>query len=37
MDLGIISVRYAKALLKFASEKGEVKDVYRSMQTLADS
>ncbi len=37
MDLGFISVRYAKALLKFASEKGEVKDVYRSMQTLADS
>lgn len=37
MDLGIISVRYAKALLKFASEKGEVRNVYQSMQTLTES
>jgi F-type H+-transporting ATPase subunit delta len=37
MDIGIISSRYAKALLRFATEKGENKEVYRSMVLLGES
>lgn len=37
MDLGIISMRYAKALLKLACENGEDDKVYAEMQTLAAS
>lgn len=37
MDLGIISARYAKALLKFAAEQGETEEVYRSMTVLGES
>lgn len=37
MDLGIISMRYAKALLLFATENGEEEKVYRETSTLADS
>ena len=35
MDNGIIAVRYAKALLKFAGEKGEQAQVYAEMQQLS--
>lgn len=35
MDLGIISTRYAKALLRFAAENGEDEQVYAEMQTLS--
>lgn len=37
MNDGLIPRRYAKALLKFAQEKGEDKRVYALMQTLSDS
>ncbi len=37
MEIGVISVRYARALLKCATEKGIEKDVYQEMQTLAQS
>ena len=37
MDIGIISVRYAKALLKYAVEKGETKAVYEAMLTLRNA
>ena len=37
MDLGIISTRYANALLLFAEEKGEPKQVYQETTTLAHS
>lgn len=37
MNDGLIPRRYAKALLKFAQEKGEDKRVYGLMQTLSDS
>ena len=37
MDIGIISSRYAKALLKFATEKGENEEVYRSLMVLGES
>ena len=37
MDLGIISMRYAKALLKFAKEQHEDEQVYAEMSTLADT
>ena len=37
MDLGIISTRYANALLLFAEEKGETKQVYQETTTLAHS
>lgn len=37
MDIGIVSSRYAKALLKFATEKGENEEVYRSLMVLGDS
>ncbi len=37
MDLGVISVRYARALLKSAMEQKIEEQVYRDMQTLADS
>lgn len=37
MNDGLIPRRYAKALLKFAQEKGEDKRVYALMQTLSTS
>lgn len=37
MNDGLIPRRYAKALLKFAQEKGQDKRVYALMQTLGDS
>lgn len=37
MDIGVISVRYARALLKAAVEAGTENEVYREMQTLAES
>ncbi len=37
MDIGIVSVRYAKALLKFAVENREEEQVYLEMETLASS
>jgi len=37
MDLGIISVRYAKALLRFATENDEADTVYNEMEQLADT
>lgn len=37
MNDGLIPRRYAKALLKFAQEKGADKRVYALMQTLSDS
>lgn len=37
MDIGIISMRYAKALLRFAMENGEEKDVYKETSLLAET
>ena len=37
MDIGIISSRYAKTLLRFATENKEEEKVYKEMQTLAES
>ena len=37
MQLGILSMRYAKALLRFATENGESDRVYTETQTLAQS
>ncbi|MBQ3827126.1 MAG: F0F1 ATP synthase subunit delta, partial [Prevotella sp.] len=37
MDIGVISVRYARALLKSAIEQKVADDVYKDMQTLAES
>ncbi|MBR1593344.1 MAG: F0F1 ATP synthase subunit delta [Alloprevotella sp.] len=37
MDIGIISSRYARTLLRFATENGEAERVCREMQTLAQS
>ena len=37
MDLGLISVRYARALLKASIEAKEADKVYADMQTLANS
>lgn len=37
MQLGILSMRYAKALLRFAIENGESERVYNETQTLAQS
>lgn len=37
MNDGLIPRRYAKALLKFAQEKGEAERVYTLMQTLSGS
>ena len=37
MQLGILSMRYAKALLRFAMENGESDKVYTETQTLAQS
>jgi len=37
MDIGVISVRYARALLKSATEAGLEDQVYADMRTLADS
>lgn len=35
MDIGIVSVRYAKALLRFATENKEEERVYKEMSNLA--
>lgn len=37
MEIGVISVRYARALLKSATESGLDEQVYNEMQTLAQS
>lgn len=37
MDIGVISMRYARALLKSAAAGNEEEAVYRDMQTLAKS
>lgn len=37
MDIGVISVRYAKALLQFAKENGEDEKVYDEVKSLAQS
>lgn len=37
MDIGIVSSRYARALLKFATEKGENEAVYQGMSKLCDA
>jgi F-type H+-transporting ATPase subunit delta len=37
MDIGVISVRYARALLKSATEQKQEDAVYKDMQTLAES
>ena len=37
MEIGVISVRYARALLKSATEQGIEKQVYEEMQTLSQS
>ncbi|MBQ8157798.1 MAG: F0F1 ATP synthase subunit delta [Prevotella sp.] len=37
MDIGVISVRYARALLKSASEAGQEDKVYEQMKLLANS
>lgn len=37
MDLGVISVRYARALLKSATQQGIENQVYNEAQTLSDS
>lgn len=37
MDIGVISVRYARALLKCSTEAGLEDKVYQDMQTLAKS
>lgn len=37
MDQGLVPNRYAKALYKFAQEKGQARRVYELMKQLADS
>ena len=37
MDIGIISSRYAKALLSYATERGDAVEVYRAMAVLSKS
>lgn len=37
MDIGIISMRYAKTLLRFAHTTGEAESVYADMQAVAES
>lgn len=37
MDIGIVSSRYARALLKFATEAGESKEVYQGMSKLCEA
>ena len=37
MDIGIISSRYAKALLSYATERGDAAEVYRAMAVLSKS
>ena len=37
MDIGVISVRYARALLKAAAGAGQEDKVYHEMQTLTKS
>lgn len=36
MDLGVISVRYARALIRCATLEGQEDTIYREMQTLCD-
>ena len=36
MDIGMVSVRYAKALLAFAKENGKEEQVYAEVKALAD-
>ena len=36
MDIGVVSVRYAKALLAFAKENGKEDQVYAEVKALAD-
>lgn len=37
MDIGVVSARYAKALLKYAEKSGQLEAVYEGMVTLRDS
>ena len=37
MDKGLLPRRYAKALYKFALDKGQTKEVYTVMQSIADA
>ncbi len=37
MDIGIISMRYAKALLQYACEGGKEESIYKQMRTLSDN
>ena len=37
MDTGIVATRYAKALLRYATEQGQAEAVYREMNRLAES
>lgn len=37
MDIGIVSSRYAKALLKYASAHGQSEEVFEAMKVLRDS
>ena len=37
MDIGVISVRYARALLKSATASSQETKVYEEMQTMAQS
>lgn len=37
MDIGIISMRYAKALLQYATEAGKEDAIYKRMHTLSDN
>ena len=37
MDIGIVSSRYAKALLKFAAAHQQTEEVYQSLKILKDS
>ncbi len=37
MDIGVISVRYARALLKGATEQKQEDELYKEMQTLLES
>ena len=37
MDIGIISARYARALLKYATESKETEEVYQAMTLLGES
>lgn len=37
MDIGIVSMRYARALMEYAKEKGAETSLYKEMGTLANS